>query len=223
MAVQADSVALPKLQPRSSHDVRAHRPGIRPRATAAASQPPAWQAMAGPPPGAGRDRVEAAHRTAVAGCARAVRAVADLLQPAAPLAAGWDLAEDLGGAGSRRTRLTRRPPRPGQPGAAAGGASGSGARGPDGGAATTTTTAPGGPSVVSTTPARPAAGAPPRSRPRSGPTRSTVEALAVLRVHEPPFATCRWRVACARTAARNACAASTRVTCRYQASKRRTW
>ena len=54
--------------------------------------------------------------------------------------------------------------RPLRSGAADGGASGSGGRGPGGGAATATTTAPGARWVVSTTPGRPAAAAPPRSR-----------------------------------------------------------
>jgi hypothetical protein len=132
------------------------------------------------------------------GCARAVRAVADLLWPAAPLAAGWDLAEDLGGAGRKRARLRPRSPRPG------GGASGSGGRGPDDGDATTTTTAPGGPWAASTTPARPAAAAPPRSRSPPGPTLATLEVGAVLRAQPPPTPTRRPLAAWARTAARNA-------------------
>ena len=36
-----------------------------------------------------------------AGCPRAVRALADLLWPAAPLAGRWDLAQDLGAGGRR--------------------------------------------------------------------------------------------------------------------------
>ena len=221
MVVLVDSVALLQAhQPRSGHDVRAHRPGLHRRTTAAAGQLPAWQAVAGPPPGPGRDHVEAAHRPTVARCARAVRALADLPWPAAALAAGWDLAQDLGGAGRRRARLRPGSPRPGQPGDAGGGASGSGARGPDDGDATTTTTAPGGPSVASTTPGRPAAAAPPRSRPGPGPT---LEVVAVLRAQLPPAPARPQGAAWARTAARNPWATSTRVTCRYQASKRRTW
>src|SRR6266508_1173690 len=150
-------------------------------------------------------------RPAMAGYARAVRPVADLLQPAAALAAGWDLAEDLGGAG-RRGPLRPRPLRSAQPGAVGGGASGSGERGPDDDDATTTTTAPGAHSVASTTPARPAAAAPRRSRSRSGPSRV---AVAVLRAQPPPAPA---RPAWARTAARNPWAAIARVVCRYQAS-----
>jgi hypothetical protein len=221
MVVLVDSVALLQAhQPRSGHDVRAHRPGIHRRTTAAASQLPARQAVAGPPSGPGRDHVEAAHRPTVAGCARAVRALADLLWPAAPLAAGWDLAQALGGAGRRRAGLRRRSRWPARPGAAGGGASGSGGRGPDGGAATTTTTAPGGPWVASTTPGRPAADAPPRWRPGPGPT---LEVVAVLRAQPPPAPARPEGAAWTRTAAKNAWATSTRVTCRYQASKRRTW
>jgi transposase len=91
------------------------------------------------------------------------------------------------------------------------------ARGPDGDAATTTTTAPAALSVASTTPGRPAAAAPPRSRPGPGPNLASLEVVAVLRAQLPPSP------AWARTAARNAWATSTRVTCRYQASQRRTW
>jgi hypothetical protein len=216
MVVLADSVGLLEAhQPRSRRHVRTHRPGIHPRAAAAACRQPARQALAGPPPGSRRHPVEAAYRPAVAGCARAVRAVADLLQPAAALAAGRNLAQGVGHAGRRCARLRPRSPRPG---AAGGGASGSGVRGPDDGAATTTTTAPGGPWAVSTTPARPAAGAPPQSRSPPGPTLETLEVVAVLRAQLPPFPTGRLLAACARTAARNPRATSTRVTCRYQAS-----
>jgi hypothetical protein len=222
MVVLVDSVALLQAhQPRSGHDVRAHRPGIHRRTTAAASQLPARQAVAGPPSGPQWDHVEAAHRPTVAGCARAVRALADLLWPAAAMADRWDLAEGVGAAGRwRRAGLRRRSRWPARPGAAGGGASGSGGRGPDGGAATTTTTAPGGPSVASTTQGRPAADAPPRSRPGPGPT---LEVVAVLRGQPPPAPARPEGAAWARTAARNAWATSTRVTCRYQASKRRTW
>ena len=69
--------------------------------------------MAGSSPGPGRHRVEVAHRPAVAGCAGTVRPLADLLWPAAPLAARWDLAKDLGAVGRwRRAGLTRRSHRP---------------------------------------------------------------------------------------------------------------
>jgi hypothetical protein len=218
MAEQLDSVALLEAhQSRSRRDVRAHRPGVRPRATAAAQRQPAWQAVARPPPGAGRHRVEAAHRPAVAGCAHTVRAVADLLRPPAPLAAGRDLAQSVGAAGHRPGGLRRRPPRPG---AGGGGASGSGARGPGGGDATTTTTAPAAHSAVSTTPARPAAAAPPRSRPGPGPSRA---AVAVLRAQPPPAPTPPRSAAWARTTARNPWATIARLACRYQASQRRTW
>jgi hypothetical protein len=198
MMVLADSVALQEP----------HQPGGGGCSSSPTRHSPAcdrsWLPTAGvadpvaTPPGAGRDHLEAAHRPAVAGCARAVRAVADLLWPAAPLAAGWDLAEDLGGAGRKRARLRPRSPRPG------GGASGSGGRGPDDGDATTTTTAPGGPWAASTTPARPAAAAPPRPRSPPGPTLATLEVGAVLRAQPPPTPTRRPLAAWARTAARNA-------------------
>jgi hypothetical protein len=69
--------------------------------------------MAGSSPGPGRHRVEVAHRPAVAGCAGTVRPLADLLWPAAALAARWDLAKDLGAVGRwRRAGLTRRSHRP---------------------------------------------------------------------------------------------------------------
>ena len=84
---------------------------------------------------------------AMAGCPRAVRALADLLWPAAPLADRWDLVQGVGGAGRRRARLR---PRALQPGAVGGGASGSSGRGPGGGAATATTTAPAAPWAAST-------------------------------------------------------------------------
>ncbi len=177
MVVLLDSVAVWKhTSPGARRNVRAHRPGIHPRATAAACRQPAWQAMAGPPPGPRRHPVEVAHRQVMAGYAPAVRAVADLLWPAAPLAAGRDLAQSVGDAGRRRIRLTPRSPRPG---GVAGGASGSGAHGPGGGAATTTTTAPAAPLAASTTPGRSVGGAPPRSRSPPGPTRVAVEVLAV--------------------------------------------
>ena len=152
---------------------------------------------------------------------RPVRALADLLWPAAALAAGWDLAEGVGAAGRwRRAGLRRRSRWPARPGAAGGGASGSVGRGLDGGAATTTTPAPAAPSAVSTTPARPAADAPPRSRPVPGPT---LEVVALLRGQPPPLPARAVGAAWARTAARNAWATRTRVTCRYQPSQRRTW
>src|SRR5918993_2743589 len=147
----------------------------------------------------------------------AVRALAVLPWPAASLAAGWDLAQALGGAGRRRAWLRPGSLRSGRPAGAGGGASDSGARGPDGDAATTTTTAPAALSVASTTPGRPAAAAPPRSRPGPGPNLASLEVVAVLRAQLPPAP------AWARTAARNAWATSTRVICRYQASQRRTW
>jgi transposase len=53
---------------------------------------------------------------------------------------------------------------PGGQGGQGGGANGSGERGPDGAAATTTSAAPGGGSVAATTPGRPAADVPRRSR-----------------------------------------------------------
>jgi transposase len=96
----------------------------------------------------------------------------------------------------------------------------SGAREPDGGDATTTTTTPAGRWVGSTTPARPAAAAPPRSRPGPGPSRV---AVAVLRAQLPLMPTGRPLAVWARTAARNAWATRTKVVCRYQASKRPTW
>jgi hypothetical protein len=213
MAVPVDSVALSTRSPvRSSRDVRAHRPGFHPRGAAAAGQQPAGQAMARPPSGLVRDPVEAPHRPAMARYARAVRALADLLWSAAPLAGGWDLAQGLDDPGRWRAPLRPRPLRSGPPGAGCGGASGSGERGPDGGDATTTTTAPAARWVASTTPGRPAAAAPPRSRPRSGPSRV---AVGVLRAQPPPAPA---RPAWARTAARNAWATSARVVCRYQAS-----
>ena len=150
-----------------------------------------------------------------------VRALADLPWPAAALAAGWDLVEGVGAAGRwRRAGLRRRSRWPARPGAAGGGASGSVGRGLDGGAATTTTPAPAAPSAVSTTPARPAADAPPRSRPGPGPT---LEVVAILRGQPPPLPARAVAAAWARTAARNAWATRTRVTCRYQPSQRRTW
>ena len=147
--------------------------------------------------------------------------LADLPWPAAALAAGWDLAEGVGAAGRwRRAGLRRRSRWPARPGAAGGGASGSVGRGLDGGAATTTTPAPAAPSAVSTTPARPAADAPARSRPGPGPI---LEVVALLRGQPPPLPARAVGAAWARTAARNAWATSTRVTCRYQPSQRRTW
>jgi hypothetical protein len=216
--VLLDSVALQEAHQPGGGSVRAHRSGIHLRATPAARQQPARQALARPPPGAGRHPVEAAHRQAVARCARAVRAVADLLQPAAALAAGRDLAQALGGAGRRRPRLTQRPPRPDQQGDAGGGANDSTGRGPDGGDATTTTTVPAARWAATTTPARPAAAAPRRSRSPPGPTLATLAVVAVLRAQLPPAPTRPAPAAWARTAARNAWATSTRVTCRYQAS-----
>jgi hypothetical protein len=165
--------------------------------------------MARPSPGAGRHPVEVAHRPAVAGCPRPVRALADLLWPAAALADRWDLAEGVGAAGRwRRAGLRRRSRWPARPGAAGGGASGSVGRGLDGGAATTTTPAPAAPSAVSTPPARPAADAPPRSRPVPGPT---LEVVALLRGQPPPLPARAVGAAWARTAARNAWATRTRV------------
>jgi hypothetical protein len=73
--------------------------------------------MARPPPGPGQHPVEMAHRPAVAGCPWAVRPLAYLLQPAAVLAAGRHLANDLDAAGRWRpaglTRRSRWPARPG--------------------------------------------------------------------------------------------------------------
>jgi hypothetical protein len=216
--VLADSVALQEAHRPGGGNVRAHRPGVHLRATPAVRQQPARQALARPPPGPRRHLVEAAHRPTVARCPQTVRAVADLLQPAAPLATGRDLAEDLDGAGRRRPRLTQRPPRPGQQGDAGGGANGSSGRGPDGGDATTTTTTPAARWAATTTPARSAAGAPRRSRSPPGPTLETLAVVAVLRAQLPPAPTRPAPAAWARTAARNAWATSTRVTCRYQAS-----
>jgi hypothetical protein len=217
--VLLDSVALQEAHQPGGGSVRAHRPSIRLGATPAARQQPARQALARPPPGPRRHPVEAAHRPTVARCPETVRAVADdLPQPATPLAAGRDLAQDLDGAGSRRPRLTQRPPRPDQQGDAGGGANDSTGRGPDGGDATTTTTAPAACWAATTTPARTAAGAPRRSRSPPGPTLATLAVVAVLRAQLPPAPTRAAPAAWARTAARNAWATSTRVTCRYQAS-----
>jgi hypothetical protein len=212
----ADSVALlERLPVQERSDVRAHRPGLRPRATAAARRQP---------PGVGRGATTAKCWAASCGsCTPAGRggispgglALADLLQPAASLAAGRNLAEDLGGVGRRRTRLNRRPPRPTRPAGAGGGASDSGGRGPGGGDATTTTTAPAAPLAASTTPAQSAGGVPLRSRSSPGPS---LEVVAVLRAQPPPAPARVVLAAWARTAARNAWATSTRVVYRYQAS-----
>jgi hypothetical protein len=94
-------------------------------------------------------------RPAMARCPRAIRALADLLQPTAPLAAGRNLAQDLGSAGRRRFTHDRR----GQTSKATLAAARAG-----GDAAAATTTLGG---VHHTN--RPAATAPRRSRPGSGP------------------------------------------------------
>jgi hypothetical protein len=59
------------------------------------------QALAGPPPGA-RGILWKLNTVRRGAMPHTVRAVADLLQPAAPLAGRWDLAQDLGAAGRRR-------------------------------------------------------------------------------------------------------------------------
>jgi hypothetical protein len=162
--------------------------------------------------GPGRHPVEVAHRPAGHGGMCRCGLGPGRPATAAYTAGSWTAPGP--GSGRRWPPANAAQPTIPRPAGAGGGASGSGARGPDGDDATTTTTAPAAPSVASTTPAWLAAAAPPRSRPGSGPSRA---AVAILRAQLPPSP------AWARTAASNAWVTSTRVTCRYQGSKRRTW
>lgn len=65
--------------------------GVGGDCTAAAREWQARQAMDRPPAGDPRHPLEVAHRSAVAGSARAVWSVADLLRSVGALAAGWRL------------------------------------------------------------------------------------------------------------------------------------